>query len=119
MRSSSQGLRADLRCAGCGGPLQQQKIGDAIEAQLKVDQRQRLGVGRNLMQIHVAMHVPQRLARQLCANCKRVADVPDSVREADNLWGAELYEPVGCMRCADTSYSGRIGLFQVGTLFCT
>jgi type IV pilus assembly protein PilB len=57
--------------------------------------------------------VAQRLARQLCANCKRVADVPDSVRESDNLWGVELYEPVGCMRCGNTGYQGRLGLYEV------
>jgi type IV pilus assembly protein PilB len=57
--------------------------------------------------------VAQRLARQLCANCKRVADVPDAVRESDNLWGVELYEPVGCMRCGNTGYQGRLGLYEV------
>ena len=57
--------------------------------------------------------VAQRLARQLCAHCKRVGDVPDAVREADNLWGVDLYEPVGCMRCGNTGYQGRLGLYEV------
>jgi type IV pilus assembly protein PilB len=57
--------------------------------------------------------VAQRLARQLCAHCKRVGDVPDAVREADDLWGVDLYEPVGCMRCGNTGYQGRLGLYEV------
>jgi type IV pilus assembly protein PilB len=57
--------------------------------------------------------VAQRLARQLCAHCKRVGDVPDAVREADNLWGVDLYEPIGCMRCGNTGYQGRLGLYEV------
>jgi type IV pilus assembly protein PilB len=57
--------------------------------------------------------VAQRLARQLCEHCKRVSDVPQSVREADGLGDVELFEPVGCMRCGNTGYHGRLGLYEV------
>jgi type IV pilus assembly protein PilB len=57
--------------------------------------------------------VAQRLARQLCAHCKRTSDVPHSVREAEGLLDVELFEPVGCMRCGNTGYQGRLGLYEV------
>jgi type IV pilus assembly protein PilB len=59
--------------------------------------------------------VAQRLARQLCTYCKRRTMVPKDalvevgVRAAD----LEAYEPVGCGRCSQTGYRGRIGLYSV------
>jgi type IV pilus assembly protein PilB len=60
--------------------------------------------------------VAQRLARQLCTYCKRRAVIPqDALRAAGFPTGADLeaYEPVGCSRCSQTGYKGRIGLFSV------
>jgi type IV pilus assembly protein PilB len=60
--------------------------------------------------------VAQRLARQLCTYCKRRAVIPqDALRAAGFPTGADLeaYEPVGCARCSQTGYKGRIGLFSV------
>ena len=60
--------------------------------------------------------VAQRLARQLCTHCKRRTVIPQSaLDEAGFKLGADLecYEPVGCTRCNQTGYRGRIGLFSV------
>jgi type IV pilus assembly protein PilB len=60
--------------------------------------------------------VAQRLARQLCAHCKRrTVLVADALAEAGFRVGAdvEAYEPVGCTRCNRSGYRGRIGLFSV------
>jgi type IV pilus assembly protein PilB len=57
--------------------------------------------------------VAQRLARTLCAHCKRPADVPELVRMEHGLGAAEVFEPVGCIRCGGTGYHGRIGLYEV------
>jgi type IV pilus assembly protein PilB len=60
--------------------------------------------------------VAQRLARQLCTYCKRRAVIPqDALGSAGFRIGADLeaYEPVGCARCSQTGYKGRIGLFSV------
>jgi type IV pilus assembly protein PilB len=46
--------------------------------------------------------VAQRLARKLCEHCK----VPSA-----EMAGA--FEPVGCMRCGNTGYRGRVGLFEL------
>ncbi|HEU5141556.1 MAG TPA: ATPase, T2SS/T4P/T4SS family [Solirubrobacterales bacterium] len=60
--------------------------------------------------------VAQRLARKLCTHCKRRTIVPQqALAEADIRVGAELeaYEPVGCSRCNQSGYKGRVGLFSV------
>ncbi len=60
--------------------------------------------------------VAQRLARQLCTYCKRRTMVrQDTLLEVGVRMGADLeaYEPVGCGRCSQTGYRGRIGLYSV------
>jgi type IV pilus assembly protein PilB len=46
--------------------------------------------------------VAQRLARKLCDHCKQ---------PSAEMAGA--FEPVGCVRCGNTGYRGRVGLFEV------
>jgi type IV pilus assembly protein PilB len=60
--------------------------------------------------------VAQRLARKLCTHCKRRAIVPpQALIDAGIRLGAELeaYEPVGCPRCNQSGYRGRVGIFSV------
>jgi type IV pilus assembly protein PilB len=60
--------------------------------------------------------VAQRLARTLCLSCKRRAVVsPTSLAEGGfrTAAGMEAYEAVGCSRCGNTGYRGRIGLYSV------
>ncbi len=62
----------------------------------------------------------QRLARRLCSDCKTV-DVP--TREALTRigwdfehWGDEIpevYKPVGCSKCTNTGYRGRLALHEL------
>jgi len=60
--------------------------------------------------------VAQRLARQLCANCKRRTIIPAQVL-IDSGYKArvelEAYEPDGCRRCGGSGYRGRLGLYEV------
>ncbi len=61
----------------------------------------------------------QRLARMLCANCKQRTIVPAEVlRESGYkvLVDVEAYEPVGCRRCSNTGYRGRLGIYEVMSL---
>jgi type IV pilus assembly protein PilB len=63
--------------------------------------------------------VAQRLARRLCSHCKRrIALPPEALAEVDvRVGGAiEAYEPVGCPRCNQSGYRGRVGLFSVMTM---
>jgi type IV pilus assembly protein PilB len=63
--------------------------------------------------------VAQRLARKLCTHCKRRTIVPpQALADAEIRVGAEIeaYEPVGCARCNQGGYRGRVGLFSVMTM---
>jgi type IV pilus assembly protein PilB len=57
--------------------------------------------------------VAQRLARTLCNNCKKETTAPRRVLAEYGLQGAQVFEPVGCMRCGGTGFRGRIGLYEV------
>ena len=65
----------------------------------------------------VSLIIAQRLARRLCNNCKKPADLPRDVllqegfRE-DELDGLTVYRPEGCDQC-DKGYKGRVGIYQV------
>jgi type IV pilus assembly protein PilB len=63
--------------------------------------------------------VAQRLARTLCATCKKRVIVPAGVlRDAgfNVTLDLEAYEAVGCGRCGGMGYKGRIGLYEVMTV---
>jgi type IV pilus assembly protein PilB len=59
----------------------------------------------------------QRLARRLCS-CKQPVDYnADTLLAAgfteDDLDGWTAYQPVGCERCSQSGYKGRVGVYQV------
>jgi type IV pilus assembly protein PilB len=66
----------------------------------------------------VILITAQRLARRLCPNCKKPADIPyENLIEAgfreedvDGSWAP--YKPVGCSMC-NNGYKGRVGIYQV------
>ena len=77
---------------------------------------QKMGIESFLTASAVDCIVAQRLARTLCPSCKRRAVVtPNALAEAGfrTATGIEAYEPVGCSRCGNTGYRGRIGLYSV------
>ncbi len=57
--------------------------------------------------------VAQRLARTLCGQCKRPAELSDAVRAEHGLQDAQVFEPAGCIRCGWAGYHGRVGLYEV------
>jgi type IV pilus assembly protein PilB len=76
----------------------------------------KMGVEPFLISSAVDCVVAQRLARQLCPHCKRRTVVPPQVlSEAGVRFGGDLeaYEPVGCGRCSQSGYRGRVGLYSV------
>jgi type IV pilus assembly protein PilB len=76
----------------------------------------KMGIESFLTASAVDCVVAQRLARKLCAHCKQRTIVkPEALAEADIRVGGELeaYEPVGCSRCNQSGYKGRIGIFSV------
>ncbi len=77
-----------------------------------------MGVAPFNIATSVILITAQRLARRLCPNCKRVADIPREAllragfREAE-LGGWTPYMHVGCDACKNTGYKGRVGIYQV------
>ena len=65
----------------------------------------------------VALIIAQRLARRLCNNCKKPAELPRETlleqgfaeEDVDDL---VIYQPVGCEKC-NGGYKGRVGIYQV------
>jgi type II secretory ATPase GspE/PulE/Tfp pilus assembly ATPase PilB-like protein len=68
--------------------------------------------------------VAQRVARKICASCKKAyLPAPEVVQDIKNvlgkLWSAktdapvQLYKGEGCDQCGNTGYKGRIGIFEV------
>ncbi|KAF1086583.1 Type II secretion system protein E [Sporotomaculum syntrophicum] len=62
----------------------------------------------------------QRLARVLCPHCKesytisrdKMPDFPDFPFD-ENETEVGLYRPAGCMRCSNTGYRGRTGIYEL------
>jgi type IV pilus assembly protein PilB len=63
--------------------------------------------------------VAQRLARKLCSHCKRQIVIPAVALSEAGVTATndiEAYEPVGCPRCGNSGYRGRVGVYSVMTL---
>ncbi len=67
----------------------------------------------------VILITAQRLARRLCPNCKKPADIPPQAllragftdEDLDGSW--QPYGAVGCDHCKGTGYKGRVGIYEV------
>jgi type IV pilus assembly protein PilB len=76
----------------------------------------KMGIESFLTASAVDCVVAQRLARRLCSHCKQRTIVPQqALAEAEIRVGGELeaYEPVGCSRCNQSGYRGRVGIYSV------
>ena len=65
----------------------------------------------------VNLIIAQRLARKLCAHCKKEHEVPREtlLKEGfpeDRIGSFKLYSPVGCENC-NQGYKGRVGIYEV------
>lgn len=61
--------------------------------------------------------VAQRLARRLCDHCREPFDATPQELSRFQAFGidteAQLFKPVGCARCSQTGYRGRLALHEV------
>jgi len=85
-----------------------------------------LGVGSEIIGSAVRLSLAQRLARKLCADCKKevLLSKEDSKLVGTTLAGIVKQEkisqiqkerswvPVGCQACGNTGYRGRVGVFE-------
>ncbi|MDP2183199.1 MAG: ATPase, T2SS/T4P/T4SS family [Actinomycetota bacterium] len=62
--------------------------------------------------------IAQRLVRRLCDDCKEVVKVSGPALVAAGFSAAEakkvkVHGPVGCARCGNAGYRGRVGIFEI------
>jgi type IV pilus assembly protein PilB len=60
--------------------------------------------------------VAQRLVRKLCIHCRRPRAATSEekyILGVDPSVELQVNEPVGCSRCGDTGYFGRIGVYEI------
>jgi len=88
-----------------------------------------MGVQPFLLPPTLSLAIAQRLVRKLCPYCKKkikagrevkklllkeIEELPsDSKRRVNSLKELYIYEPVGCKRCNNIGYSGRVGIFEI------
>lgn len=75
-----------------------------------------MGVEGYLLAASLNMVLAQRLARRLCAKCKKPYDAPKDVRLIMENYGLQVetfYHPVGCKKCRNTGFSGRIAIHEL------
>ena len=77
-----------------------------------------LGVQPFLVASSVRAIMAQRLVRRLCAHCKEAGELSETELRAlqiepGQLSEAQVMKPVGCERCRQIGYKGRIGIFEI------
>ena len=77
-----------------------------------------IGVQPFLVSTSIRAIMAQRLVRRLCPKCKAPGQLSESEARALRIEGSQLSEanvmrPVGCERCRQTGYKGRMGIFEL------
>jgi type II secretory ATPase GspE/PulE/Tfp pilus assembly ATPase PilB-like protein len=75
-----------------------------------------MGIESYMISSAVKCIVAQRLVRKLCENCKKETDISDIPLDGEIqpiLKGKKIYTSIGCTRCNNTGYYGRIGIYSV------
>jgi type IV pilus assembly protein PilB len=74
-----------------------------------------MGIEPYLVAASINCVVAQRLARRVCNSCRRPVRVSGALVGLDG-GEVDIFEPVGCGRCRQTGYRGRLGLYEVMTV---
>ena len=75
-----------------------------------------LGVQPFLVSASLIAVLAQRLVRKVCANCKTKYEISPSIRrmvEKSEIDITEFYRGVGCKKCRNTGYTGRIAIHEL------
>jgi general secretion pathway protein E len=80
-----------------------------------------MGVEPFLISSSVLAVIAQRLVRVLCNNCKKAYEPSTIYLKSIGLSPAHfkenhIYKAVGCEKCINTGYSGRLGIFEIMVL---
>ncbi len=73
-----------------------------------------MGIESTMLSSSLNLVVAQRLARRLCPECKKPSRPDAEFCERFGIpEGVVFYEPVGCKKCMDIGYKGRLGMHEV------
>jgi type IV pilus assembly protein PilB len=75
-----------------------------------------MGVETYLLSEALVGVIAQRLVRKLCPYCRRKREATDTEKHMLGYSSSNpvhVYEPSGCVKCNDTGYSGRIGVYEI------
>ncbi|WP_411820276.1 type II secretion system ATPase GspE [Hyphococcus formosus] len=73
-----------------------------------------MGVEPFLLSSTVVAVLAQRLVRRLCPSCKETYSADEATKKLLGVSGnVQLMRPVGCGRCNQTGYEGRIGVYEL------
>jgi type IV pilus assembly protein PilB len=75
-----------------------------------------MGIEPFLISSAIDCIVAQRLVRVLCPHCKQPTRAPESLLGDYGVRVGEAFDPVGCSRCSNTGYRGRVGIYEVMSL---
>jgi type IV pilus assembly protein PilB len=77
-----------------------------------------MGIEPFLVTASVNLILAQRLARRLCQECKKPAEINeqallDAGLAPEKIGSFQMFEPGGCSKCNDRGYKGRVALYEV------
>ena len=78
-----------------------------------------MGVEPYLIGAALNMVLAQRLVRRICPKCRETYDPPRTLRKALERMGygiEKFYKGLGCRKCRNTGYSGRVGVHEMMTV---
>ena len=93
---------------------------DSIEV---INRLRKMGVSDYDIASTLATTVSQRLVRRICPNCKRereytqeekeiITKIAEKYGQTVDFTNKKTYEAVGCKKCNNVGYYGRIGIFE-------
>jgi type IV pilus assembly protein PilB len=86
------------------------------DAAMSVARLIEMGIEPFLVASGISCVVAQRLARRLC-DCRTETEISVEALRRNGFSGVDeaiqAYEPAGCVRCAQTGYRGRVGLYEL------
>jgi type IV pilus assembly protein PilB len=75
-----------------------------------------MGVEPFLLSEALAGIIAQRLVRRLCPDCKKKKEATENEKHVlgyPTTKSLQIYEAIGCVKCNDTGYIGRIGVYEI------
>jgi type IV pilus assembly protein PilB len=72
-----------------------------------------MGIEPFLISSAIDCVVAQRLVRMLCPHCRQPCKAPASLQAEYGLQAGEAFDSVGCSRCSQSGYRGRVGIYEV------